>query len=129
MQNSIMVLTFSVLDQKYSFWTNLIQKFKIASLSCILVTRLIWIWRIQWWFSFFLLTQEINFLSKFGFWNLLPTLHAFFMSNTFVSNTRLKLAKNQAKAKQHPEVELLTIMSKKWICLHQWNYFFNCNEN
>ena len=26
-------------------------------------------------------------------------LHAFFISNTFISNTRLKLAKNQAKAK------------------------------
>ena len=31
----------------------------------------------------------------------------FFISNTFISNTRLKLVKNQAKAKQHPEVELL----------------------
>ena len=30
-------------------------------------------------------------------------LHAFFISNTFISNARLKLAKNQAKAKQHPE--------------------------
>ena len=29
-------------------------------------------------------------------------LHAFFKSNTFISNTKLKLAKNQAKAKQHP---------------------------
>ena len=34
-------------------------------------------------------------------------LHAFFISNTFISNARLKLAKNQANAKQHPEVELL----------------------
>ena len=31
----------------------------------------------------------------------------FFISNTFISNARLKLAKNQAKAKQHPEAELL----------------------
>ena len=29
------------------------------------------------------------------------------MSNTFISNARLILVKNQAKAKQHPEVELL----------------------
>ena len=29
------------------------------------------------------------------------------MSNTFVSNVRLILAKNQAKAKQHTEAELL----------------------
>ena len=34
-------------------------------------------------------------------------VHAFFISNTFISNTRLKLAKNQAKAKQHPEAEFL----------------------
>ena len=30
----------------------------------------------------------------------------FFTSNTFISNTRLKLAKNQAKTKQHIEAEL-----------------------
>ena len=32
---------------------------------------------------------------------------AVFISNTFISNTRLKLAKNQANAKQNPEAELL----------------------
>ena len=31
----------------------------------------------------------------------------FFKSNTFISNARLKLTKNQANAKQHPETELL----------------------
>ena len=30
-------------------------------------------------------------------------IHDFFISNSFVSNIRLKLAKNQTKAKQHPE--------------------------
>ena len=34
-------------------------------------------------------------------------VHAFFISNTFISNVRLKLAKNQANAKQYPEPELL----------------------
>ena len=34
-------------------------------------------------------------------------LHAFFISNTFITNARLKRAKNQARAKQHPEAELL----------------------
>ena len=35
-------------------------------------------------------------------------LHAFyFISNTFISNARLKIAKSQANAKQHPEAELL----------------------
>ena len=37
----------------------------------------------------------------------LNDVHAFFISNSYVSNTRLKLAKNQANAKQHPETELL----------------------
>ena len=32
----------------------------------------------------------------------------FYIDNTFISNARLKLAKNQANAKQHPEAELLT---------------------
>ena len=30
-----------------------------------------------------------------------------FISITFISNTMLKLAKNEAKTKQHPEAELL----------------------
>ena len=34
-------------------------------------------------------------------------MHAFFISNTFTCNARLKLAKDQANAKQHPQVELL----------------------
>ena len=35
--------------------------------------------------------------------------YTLFLSNTFISNTRLKPAKkNQAIAKQHPETELLT---------------------
>ena len=31
----------------------------------------------------------------------------FFINNTFISNARLKVANNQANAKQHPEAELL----------------------
>ena len=34
----------------------------------------------------------------------------FFINNTFKSITRLKLAKNKANAKQHPEAELLKII-------------------
>ena len=33
--------------------------------------------------------------------------NVFFISNTFISNARLKKAKNQANSKQHPRVELL----------------------
>ena len=36
-------------------------------------------------------------------------MNAFFISTTFVGNRRPKLAKNQAKAKQHSEAELLLL--------------------
>ena len=46
------------------------------------------------------------------FWLLLhgwkQETHAFFISYTFISNARLKLAKNHAIAKQHSKAELLT---------------------
>ena len=35
----------------------------------------------------------------------------FFISNTFVSNIKQKLTKNQANAKQYPEVELLLLFT------------------
>ena len=46
--------------------------------------------------------KHTTFMEWHDFWKM----HAFFISNTFISNARLKLAKNQAKAKQHPEAEL-----------------------
>ena len=55
MQNSVVVFTFSVLDQKYHFGATLVQKIKIVSLSWNLILRLIWICGIQWWCSLFLL--------------------------------------------------------------------------
>ena len=39
--------------------------------------------------------------------NSLDSIHAFFLSNTFINNAGLKLAKNQANTKQHPEAELV----------------------
>ena len=36
-------------------------------------------------------------------------IHAFFISNIFITNIRLKLVKNQGKAKEHPEAELLLL--------------------
>ena len=40
--------------------------------------------------------------------NIFLVIHSFlFISNTFISKARLKLAKNQANAKKHPEAELL----------------------
>ena len=47
MQNSMAVFTFSVLDQKYPFWPNLIQKVKIVLFRWNLIPRLIQICRIQ----------------------------------------------------------------------------------
>ena len=44
---------------------------------------------------FKIICKKINFARGF-----------FFMSNTFISNARLKSAKNKANAKQHPEAEL-----------------------
>ena len=38
-------------------------------------------------------------------------VHAFLAGNTFISNARLKLAKNQSNAKQHPKVELLLLFT------------------
>ena len=55
---------FSVLDWKYHFWTNLVQKIKIVSLSWTLASRLIWVSRIQWWFSLFLFYTRNTLFSK-----------------------------------------------------------------
>ena len=38
-------------------------------------------------------------------------VHASLVGNTFISNVRLKLAKNQPNAKQYPEVELLLLFT------------------
>ena len=35
----------------------------------------------------------------------------FYISNTFISNARLKLATNQANAKQHPEAGVLKLFA------------------
>ena len=38
-------------------------------------------------------------------------IHAFFIRNTFIGNARLKLAKNEAKAKQHSQAEFVLFES------------------
>ena len=65
-RNARVVFTFSVLQRKYSFWANFVQKGIIVSLSRILVTRLIRIYRIQWHCSVFLFETGNTFLGKFG---------------------------------------------------------------
>ena len=71
----------------------------------------------------------------------------FLISNTFISSVRLKLVKNQAYAKQHPEAELwlfenyshssstLSSKNNRTYCkkyvkeLYLWDYTINHNEN
>ena len=70
----------------------------------------------------------------------------FLISNTVRSNTRLKLVKNQANAKQHHEAELLLFehyshsscennrtysqkSAKVKVFLNSWDYTINHNEN
>ena len=45
-------------------------------------------------------------------------IHAFFISNSFLRSTRLKPARNQANAKQHPETELLLFDIYWHSCYH-----------
>ena len=48
-----------------------------------------------------------KFVSKFADKEIFFMINAFFISNTFRSKTKLKLAKSQANATQHPEAEFL----------------------
>ena len=55
-------------------------------------------------------SQQIYIYVKAIFFFLFPSflsITLFYISNTSISNARLKLAKNQANAKQHPVAELL----------------------
>ena len=55
---------FAVLDQKYPFWVNLVQKIKIVSFSWNLVLRLIQICRTQWWCSLFPFSTGNSFFGQ-----------------------------------------------------------------
>ena len=75
----MMMLTFSVSDQKYPSWGNLVQNIKIVSLSWHLAPTLIFICKIQWWCSLFPFSTkntffEVNLVQKIKFvglnWNL-----------------------------------------------------------
>ena len=48
------IFTFSVFGWEYTFWTNLVQKFKIVSLSWNFLPKVIQIFKIQWQRSVFL---------------------------------------------------------------------------
>ena len=65
MQNSMVVFTFPVLDQKNLFSESSIQKIKIVSLNCILVPKLIRISEVNGGVHVFI-RLETHFLCKFG---------------------------------------------------------------
>ena len=49
-----------------------------------------------------------------------PYKYTLFLSNTFINNTRLKLAKKLAKSMEHPAAEILTKVSKrKCVCFNE----------
>ena len=52
--NSMVLFNFSVFEQKYLFHENLVATFKIVCFKWNVVTTLIRICRIQWWYSLFL---------------------------------------------------------------------------
>ena len=66
MQNSMVIFILFVLDWKYHFWTNMVQKIKIVSLSWNLGPLLIRICTIQWLCSLFCFRPQTPFLGKFG---------------------------------------------------------------
>ena len=67
MQNSVVIFTFTVLDWKYPFWANWVQKVKIISSSWNFVPTLLRICKIQRRCSlFFVLNHKGAFFDKFG---------------------------------------------------------------
>ena len=85
MQNSMVMFTFSVLDQEYAFWANLVQKIKIVSSRWNSTLKLIQICKIHIHIGdvhFFRFRSEIPCLEQFRpknqnvslRWNLIPRL-------------------------------------------------------
>ena len=67
MLNLLVMFTFSVLERKYPFWANLVQKDKIVCLQCSLVLRLIFNYvEVDDDIQIFSFRLEITFLGKFG---------------------------------------------------------------
>ena len=86
MQNLMVMQTFFILDWKYPFLVNLVQKFTIVTLCWSLVLRLIWICMIQWWCWFFCFRSEIACSGKFG-----PKNKNYYFELKFGANTNLNM--------------------------------------
>ena len=66
MQKSVAIFTFSVWERKYPFWTNLVRKIKIVTLSWSLKSRLLRICKFNDNVQFCSFWPEMSFWSKFG---------------------------------------------------------------
>ena len=94
MQNSVVIFTFSIFDQKYHFRANLVQKINFVSLIWNFILRPIQVHRIQWWCSLFLfMTGNTVFgqiwskkskIVSLG-WNLVPSLIWIFRTQSWCS--------------------------------------------
>ena len=81
------MLSFSILDWKYSFWGNLVQKIEFASLSWNLVPRQIWTCWIQWCFS---LSPLLTGNNLFGYIWCKKSLYAEFRGDIHFISFRVK---------------------------------------
>ena len=105
----MVVFAFSVLDWKYPFWANLVQKFEIVSLSQNLVLRLIWICSIQWWFHFICFRLEIPFLTI-----LVQKNQNFHVTYAFQSESTLYICLNVKKLFARSRREIWSLSNCNW---------------
>ena len=95
-----------ILKNAWWFWRRLFCNFPISKLAIIML----WMLNSSRWESHkqhTTLSLRIFYIPTYIALQVLATYTLFFISNAFISNVRLNLAKNKAKAKQHPEAELL----------------------
>ena len=72
-------------------------------------------------------------VSQTAIWVASTLLHAFLISNTFISNTKLILAKKKAQAKHHSDAELLpfedcSLSSCMLSSKNNWTYSKKCEK-
>ena len=94
-----------ILKNAWWFWGRLFCNFPISKLAIIML----WMLNSSRWESHkqhTTLSLRIFYIPTYIALQVLATYTLFFISNIFISNVRLNLAKNKAKAKQHPEAEL-----------------------
>ena len=93
-----------VLSQSIAYWINFQNIYTFTYQKILLHTFLLLVFKIVESRQCILKPHFVSSSLQFD-WNWDSTLHSFFISNTFISNTRLKLAKNQAKSWATPEMK------------------------